>query len=186
MRRTIAATILAAALGAAPAAQADKLLYRLPDGGQQQQGGGQIGTGQILGGLAALGALGFALNRLNDDDDDDDKGDRRYRDRRGHDERGYGGRGYDGRDYDGRDGFRGRGPVRGGRAAALPASCLHKIDNRRGPDRVFAERCLARNGIAPRSLPQACRIGVRARGRTQAAYAAPCLRRQGWRVARHR
>ncbi len=73
MTRTIAAAILAASLGLAPAAQADRLLYRLPDNAPQQTQRGGNQAAQILGGLAVLGALGYTLNKLGDDDDHDDR-----------------------------------------------------------------------------------------------------------------
>lgn len=189
MRYMLAATVLAAALGLAPAAQADRLLYRLGPSNQ-----GQNQTAQILGGLAALGALGYVVKELNEDDDDDrrrvhdrrrDRDEWRHHDRRSdrHD--------WHGRDrrYD-RDGWRDRRwhdrDRRWRRAAVLPGDCLHRVHDRRGPDRVFGARCLDRSGVELRHLPRDCRSDVLVRGRYHAAYSARCLQHRGWRVAQYR
>ncbi len=169
MTRTFAATILAATMAFAPAAQADRLIYRPPSAGQNQNQ-----TAQILGGLAALGVLGYAFKELRDDDDDDDRD--RHRARRDR--------------HDGRDGRYGWSDRRRGgdwrRADLLPARCLQRVDSRRGSYRLFGARCLDRSGVALRRLPGECRKDVRVRGGWRAAYSEPCLRQRGWRAARHR
>lgn len=164
MTRTIAAAILAASLGLAPAAQADRLLYRLPDNAPQQTQRGGNQAAQILGGLAVLGALGYTLNKLGDDDDHDD---RRHEIRRS------------GRHH----GWDGRREVRHG---GLPSNCQRRVHTRHGSGRVVGTNCLYRNGVNVSRLPRDCRTRVHAGGRERRAFDARCLRHNGWGVARHR
>ncbi len=165
MTRTFAAAILAASLGFAPTAQADRLLYRLPDGASQPttQGGG-TGAAQVLGGLAVLGALGYTLNRLSDDDDHDD-GRREIR-RHGH------------HGWNGERNFR--------RGSGLPSNCQRRVQTRYGSGRVVGTDCLYRNGVNVSRLPRECRTRVYAGGRRHRAFDAGCLRHNGWGTARHR
>lgn len=177
MIRPLCAAILATSFGFAPSAQADRLLYRLPSGTTQQTYGNTGNqAAQILGGLAVIGALGYALNKLGDDDDDDRA--RRKSHYRGWDDR---------RRWDDRhrwDDRRGRGHRYGHRASGtLPGQCLRST---RGGDYVVGTECLYRSGVNVSRLPYGCGTRVIAGGRERRAFDARCLDQNGWRVARHR
>lgn len=121
---------------------------------------------KILGGLAVLGIVGKVIDNANDDDDDDDRAEARPRD---HDRK-----------------FRRHGRKRHGwhRRADLPRRCLHRVETRHGPRRVFGKGCLRRNFDQVHRLPDRCETTVYAYGRDRGVYKARCLRRSGWTTAR--
>lgn len=68
----------------------------------------------------------------------------------------------------------------------LPAECLKRIETRNGMRRIFAKRCLQRNYHWVNRLPKECRVRVRDRAghKRNRGFAAWCLKRHGYRLAR--
>ncbi len=187
MTRSIAALILAGALAAAPAAHADRLLYRQQP--VSPQANNQVA--QIIGGLAILGALGYTLNRLNDDDKDRDA--KPVRHGNGHGDWRQPGR----HDSSGRHDrwtspnrhpdYRDHGRFGGiGHAGVLPGACLRSVATPYGRSGVFDTHCLYRSGVNVSRLPGSCRAEGRGGWSDARAFDARCLGRNGWRMARSR
>lgn len=68
---------------------------------------------------------------------------------------------------------------------ALPSNCLRSIDTRRGPQRIFGNRCLNNNFRHVNKLPHACYTEVRSRGRLHHGFGARCLHNKGYSIARN-
>lgn len=66
----------------------------------------------------------------------------------------------------------------------LPRQCLrsHSVNGRNR--NLFGVGCLNRNYGFTRSLPYACQLGFRDRGRNRIGYEPVCLRERGYRFAR--
>ena len=114
---------------------------------------------RFLVGATALVIIGSAIN--------DSRRDRRHRDV------------YVGRDH--RD-WRPERPRRH-RRAALPSTCLRVLNTDNGRVRMMARRCLERNYRQASSLPNSCKIRVRADRKIRKGYKMRCLRDHGYRIA---
>lgn len=69
-------------------------------------------------------------------------------------------------------------------ARLLPGQCLRSYETTRGAMRIFGQRCLEQNYKFTHSLPQHCERRVRTDRGMRFGYAARCLNRQGYELAR--
>ena len=65
--------------------------------------------------------------------------------------------------------------------AFLPNECLRSFGDRR----VFSRGCLKKNYSFNKSLPDECKVKYRANGKKRKGFSAPCLRREGYGLARN-
>ena len=154
MRNLILTTLLAATFALSPVSSA-----------QAQMTNEQIN--QLLLGIATIGAVGFAIDKLKDRKDDD----RNDKDKKEKPVR------YDRDRHDGDHAYR----------RVLPARCMELVHGHDGKTRrVFGRQCLRQHVHRSHRLPQRCEREVYAFGRHRDVYGARCLQRSGWTVARHR
>jgi hypothetical protein len=66
----------------------------------------------------------------------------------------------------------------------LPQRCLRSRSVNGRQRTLFGARCLQKNYIQNRSLPNACRLGYWSGDRNRAGYDPQCLRERGYRFAR--
>ncbi len=132
-------------------------------------------TGDILGGIVGLAILGALANELNDDRFERQPQTRVYRPY----ENGVYNNGY----YNGNGVKRGHNKRRHNNV--LPGECLRVVEGRNRDRIVFPARCLRREGIATRNLPDRCirRVDTRRAGVIN-VYGARCLADRGWRLPR--
>lgn len=155
-------------------------------GGQPQT---EVPWGQILGGLAILGALGLALDNANDDDDDDnDKKKKTSSSKKNHGKKSAGivQRGDHANRGHGHGGHRPGHIRRNGVAAApqitLPRECVRRVRFGQTTRSLVGSDCLKRRGFAVNRLPDACESDVHAYGRKRAVFSAGCLQNRGYRL----
>ncbi len=124
----------------------------------------------ILGGFVGLAILGALASDLNDRNETSTAQTRTYRP-------------YNNGYYNG-NGVK-RGHTKRSRNNVLPGECLRVIDGGNRNRIVFPARCLRREGIATRNLPDRCirRIDTRRAGLVN-VYGARCLADSGWRLPR--
>lgn len=67
----------------------------------------------------------------------------------------------------------------------LPGNCLRSADTRQGRVRYFGKRCLERSYKHVNRLPQYCAVRFHGEDRSRRGYEARCLRREGYKLARH-
>lgn len=132
-------------------------------------------TGDILGGIVGLAILGALANELNDRNETSTAQTRTYRP--------YNNGVYNNGYYNGNGLKRGHNKRRHNNV--LPGECLRVIEGRNRDRIVFPARCLQREGIATRNLPDRCirRIEARRNGPMN-VYGARCLADRGWRLPR--
>lgn len=128
----------------------------------------------ILGAVIGLGILGALASEL---DDGRTAQTRKYTP--------YNGNGvYNGDRYYKGNGVR-HGHYKRQNDRVLPGACLRVLEGRNRDRIVFPARCLRREGIATRTLPDRCirRVDTRRQGAIN-VYGAECLADRGWRLPR--
>ncbi len=128
-------------------------------------------TKDVLGALLGIAALAAIAHEVKEN-----KAERNRTTRRVYNDDGYyyGGDGYRDRSWDRRD----------RQAKVLPGECLRVLDNGRHDGIVFPARCLSRNGVRTRELPDRCETQVRTREGRIDVYRARCLADAGWTLPR--
>ena len=136
----------------------------------QASGLDQENVGKLLIGLAAVAAIGIAIE--NNRDDDDRRTTTVTPTQRVHD-----------RNYNWADLNRPRS--RGhDRRADLPRDCLRNVETRFGTQRLLGRRCLQRNYAQFNRLPNRCAVRVFSDNGPRNGFDPRCLREQGYRINR--
>lgn len=75
-------------------------------------------------------------------------------------------------------------PINLGNQQRLPQSCLRQIETRFGEHRMFMRRCLQRNDIGVRDLPNRCEVRLFTDDGPRNGFDPACLRQAGYRIDR--
>ncbi len=127
---------------------------------------------KLLFGLAAAGLIAHAINERNDRDKD--------RAPARTDRPGAGQGTTEGWSHGGN-----RGGIRiPSHLRVLPATCFTRVDTRKGPVRMFGQRCLQYSYRFADRLPARCEITVRGQQHPRRGYDPRCLREYGFTMAR--
>ncbi|SFR55302.1 hypothetical protein SAMN04488005_2830 [Yoonia tamlensis] len=75
-------------------------------------------------------------------------------------------------------------PTSGNNQQSLPQSCMERIDTRYGEHRMLMRRCLQRNDIRVRDLPNRCEVRLFTDDGPRNGFDPACLRQAGYRIDR--
>ena len=84
------------------------------------------------------------------------------------------------------DGRRGQDRGKRHRLPDLPAQCIRRIEKPGKDWQVLPSRCLERNDISTRRLPERCEASWPSRQGRQEGFALGCLQKAGYEVSRRR